>query len=111
MHVHCIDSIEEADTFCMIIGQAAVPAIAPMQTLPTGSQLLLMPDTTKTGAKDGAMTATVTGNLMCPVDLLSKLLDAYSKRGHPVTNYITRPLEHSGGHCAAYIIRTAIRDV
>jgi len=65
--------------------------------LPLGSKLLFLPDSTKTGARDGPMEAVVTGGLLCCVIWLRWLLLAGSRAaGCSITNYVTRP--HTGMH-------------
>ena len=79
----------------MCAGNAGVPAITPIQTLPAGSQVLLMPDKTKTSVKDGAMTAMVVGNVMCPVELQEDI-GGVQQGG---------PFDHQLHHSATQILR------
>ena len=51
-----------------------------------------MPDNTKTGAKDGPMELTVRGGPYCCLTQLHLCLAAYSTAGHPIVNFLTRPL-------------------
>ena len=75
-----------------------------MQTLPVGSRLLLFPDKTKSGA-NGPIPATVTGDLLCPAELLNKMIETHQKLGHPITNYIIRSLDLSTASTASAVLR------
>ena len=56
------------------------------------AKLALMPDSTKTGAKDGAMHVDLTDASYSAVPWLRRDIAAYEEAGQPITNWITRPL-------------------
>ena len=72
-------------------GQDALPYIYPELRLPHGAVVCLMPDRTKTGAKDGPMSVVVTMDLLCSISWLVKLFTLCDVAGMPMTNYLTRP--------------------
>jgi hypothetical protein len=73
-------------------GQSATPGLYPVFLLAVGQAVAWMPDNTKTGAKDGPMELTVKAGPYCCLTQLHLCLDAHSTAGHPVVNFLTRPL-------------------
>jgi hypothetical protein len=77
-------------------GQTALPRLYPILTMQPGETLYLFPDDTKTGAKDGAMEAVMTGDELCCITWIHRMLAAYDAAGHAITNFLTRPQASSG---------------
>ena len=72
--------------------------IYPELQLPVGAMVCLMPDRTKTGAKDGPMSVIITKNPACSMSWLVKLMAACDGAGLPITNYLTRPQSKDKKH-------------
>ena len=73
-------------------GAAVLPYIYPEIKLQQGARVALMPDHTKTGAKDGAMHVEITLCKMCAMSWLRRTMQAYEAAGQPITDWITRPM-------------------
>jgi hypothetical protein len=73
-------------------GQSATSRIYPNFLLSVGQEVAWMPDNTKTGAKDGPMELTVKAGPYCCLTQLFHCLHAHSTAGHPIGNFLTRPL-------------------
>lgn len=74
-----------------LAGQDAVAYIYPELRLHVGAVVCLMPDRTKTGAKDGPMSVMIKKDALCSISWLVRLLALCDAAGLPVTNYLTRP--------------------
>lgn len=59
---------------------------------PLGAQVDWMPDSTKTGARDGAMPTYCQGGPQCCIYQLLQCLVAHQADRLPITNFLTRPL-------------------
>lgn len=59
--------------------------------LPPRAEVDWMPDSTKTGARDGAMPTFYQGGPYCCITQLTRCLAAHTAAGHPITNFLTRP--------------------
>ena len=68
-----------------------MPYIYPELRLPQGAVVCLMPDRTKTGARDGPMSVVVTKDILCSISWLGKLCALCDDAGLPITNHLTRP--------------------
>ena len=76
-------------------GGSALPFLLPQTRLPMGAQLHIIPDATK-NRKGGHCNIDLTCDLLCFSFWLQLLIHSYAAAGHPVTNWITRPLTSSG---------------
>ena len=79
-------------------GQDALPYIYPELNLPSGAVVCMMPDRTKTGAKDGPMSVVITKDPLCSISWLGKLMAIWDDAGLPITNYLTRPQSKDKEH-------------
>ena len=77
-------------------GQEAVAYLYPQLRLHVGAVVCLMPDRTKTGAKDGPMSVVIRRDALCSISWLVKLLVLCDAAGLPITNYLTRPQSKDG---------------
>lgn len=75
-----------------------MPYIYPELKLPHGAVVCLMPDRTKTGAKDGPMSVLITKGPLCSISWLVKLMAICDGAGLPITNYLTRPQSRDKKH-------------
>ena len=75
-----------------------MPYIYPEMRLSYGAVVCLMPDRTKTGAKDGPMSVLVTKDLLCSISWLARLCKICDVVGMPITNYLTRPQSKDKRH-------------
>jgi hypothetical protein len=90
------NEIERCDKIKWGAGQTALPRLYPLLTMQPGETLYLFPDDTKTGAKDGPMEAVMTGDELCCITWIHRMLAAYDAAGHAITNFLTRPQASSG---------------
>jgi len=71
---------------------SALPFIVPTLQLRPGAVLLYYPDHTKSGKADGPMHVQLRPDLLDSTTWLNKLVMESLAQGHPITNFIARPL-------------------
>ncbi len=80
------------------VAGSALPYIVPELKLQPGAMLSYLPDHTKTGNADGPMQVQLRGDVLDSTSWLHRLLMESEAQGHPITNFIARPLASNKAH-------------
>jgi hypothetical protein len=79
-------------TLGLCVAGSALSFIVPALSLQPGAMLSYLPDHTKTGNADGPMQVQLRADILDSTMWLQRLLLESESQGHPITNFIARPL-------------------